>query len=420
MDFDPFDPALWDDPYPAYRELRAQPTLHFAPKAEAFCVTRFDEAAEVFRQPELFSSRLGFDVLVRDRWSEVGLRDVFEMLRFLVRARVNPLVLRAAPQSILSSDPPEHGPLRLTVNRGFTPRRIEAWEPRARELCEAYVTDLDDAESFDVVGRLAHPLPMTIIAELLGVDPDRIADFRRWSNGLVSTLTGSRRSASPGAMLANSGELLQYLRTVVERRRRDPGDDLISVLVDPRQGDTLDTQAVLVFATILLVAGNETTTNAIGNSVQLLLDHPDELERVAADPSLIPAVVEESIRFESPFRLMPRVATRDTMLRNTRIPPGSGVLVMIGAANRDERRFPDADRFDLQRDTRGHLGFGHGIHFCLGASLARLEARVALETLVPLLRERVLREGGALRADSYLTRGFARLEVTRPALHAAA
>lgn len=420
MDFDPFDSAHWDDPYPAYRELRDQDALHWAPQAQAFCVTRFDEAAEVFKQPELFSSRLGFDVLVRDRWTKVGLGDVLEMLRFLVRARVNPLALRGAPESIISSDPPNHGPLRLTVNRGFTPRRISAWEPRVRELCEAYVAGLDEAESFDVVEQLAHPLPMTIIAELLGVDGDRIGDFRRWSHGLISTLTGSDRSASPRDMLANGGELLEYLRTVVDRRRRDPGDDLISVLVDPRRGETLDTQAVLLFATILLVAGNETTTNAIGNSVKLLLDHPDVLERVAADPSLIPAVVEESVRLESPFRLMPRMATEDTMLRNTRIPAGSRVLVMIGAANRDERRFADPERFDPERDTRGHLAFGHGIHFCLGASLARLEARVALETLVPLLQNRVVHEPGAARADSYFTRGYSTLEVRQRALTEAA
>jgi cytochrome P450 len=420
MDFDPFDRDHWDDPYPTYQALREQPTLHWAPGAEAFCVTRYEEAAEVFKQPELFSSRLGFDVLVRDRWSEVGPRDVFEMFRFLVRARVNPLALRGAPESIISSDPPHHGPLRLTVNRGFTPRRIDAWEPRVRELCAAYVRGIDEAERFDVVERLAHPLPMTIIAELLGVDADRIADFRRWSHGLISTLTGSGRSASPGALLANGGELLQYLRSVVERRRREPGDDLISVLVDPRQGEPLDTQAVLLFATILLVAGNETTTNAIGNSVQLLLDHSDVLDAVAADPSLVPAVVEESLRLESPFRLMPRLATRDTTIRNTRIPAGSRVLVMIGAANRDERRFPDAERFDLHRDTRGHLAFGHGIHFCLGASLARLEARVALETLIPLLRDRIAPRENAVRADSYFTRGFTQLEVRRRALTAAA
>jgi cytochrome P450 len=177
---------------------------------------------------------------------------------------------------------------------------------------------------------------------------------------------------------------------------------------------------VLLFATVLLIAGNETTTNSVGNSVDLLLRNRDALDEVAKDPSLIPNLVEESIRLESPFRLMPRQANRDTMIRNTPIPKGSNVLIMIGAANRDERRFEDADRFDLHRDTSGHLGFGHGIHFCLGASLARLEARVALESLIPLLHDRQPCAGGSVRSDSYFTRGFSKLELSRMAATAAA
>jgi len=420
VEFSPFDPKHWDDPYPIYAELRAQETLHVCDKTQAFCVTRFDEAAEVFKQPELFSSRSGFNVLLLDTWKKVGPRDVFEMLRFLVRARINPLELRGAPESIISSDPPNHERLRQIVNRGFKPRRIAAWEGRVRELSEGYVAGLESAECFDVVEKLAHPLPMTIIAEMLGVDASRIADFRRWSTGVIDSISGSSRTGSPAGALSNGGELLQYLRSVVAARRTQPTDDLISVLVDPSRGEPLDTQAVLLFATVLLVAGNETTTNSVGSATDLLLRNRDVLDEVTKDPSLIPNLVEETIRMESPFRFMPRQTTRDTTIRGTRIPEGSTVLVMIGSANRDERRFEDAERFDLHRDTSGHLGFGFGIHFCLGASLARLEARVALETLVPLLHDRELCPGGAERADSYLTRGFAKLDVTRVAATAAA
>ncbi len=193
----------------------------------------------------------------------------------------------------------------------------------------------------------------------------------------------------------------------------EPGDDLISVLIDPSHGEALDTRGVLLFATVLLVAGNETTTNSVGNSVDMLLRNRDVLDEVAANPSLIPNLVEESVRLESPFRFMPRQATRDTVIRNTPVPKGSNVMVMIGAANRDERYFENPDRLDLRRDTSGHLGFGYGIHFCLGASLARLEARVALEILVPLLHDRELAADGGVRSDSYFTRGFAKLEVSR-------
>jgi cytochrome P450 len=393
MDFSPLDSRHWDDPYPIYRELRDQETLHFSPDANAFCVTRHHEAAEVFKQPELFPSRPGFNVLLLQIWQKVGPRDVLEVLRFLVRARVNPLTFRGAPESIISSDPPNHAPLRQIVNRGFTPRRIGAWEKRVRELSEEYVRGLEGAERFDVVEKLAHPLPMTIIAEMLGVDAARIADFRRWSTGLIDALTGSGRRDSPATTLANGGELLRYLRSVIDQRRRDPGDDLISVLIDPTRGEPLDTQAAMLFATVLLIAGNETTTNAM---------------------------VEESVRLESPFRFMPRQAARDTVIRNTPIAKGSNVMIMIGAANRDERYFKNPDRLDLHRDTSGHLGFGHGIHFCLGASLARLEARVALETLVPLVQDAELCTHGSVRSDSFFTRGFSKLEVSRSAAIAAA
>ena len=415
MNFSPFDSQHWDDPYPVYRELRDQETLHFSSQANAFCVTRYDEAAAVFKQPEIFSSKGGFTSLFMQSWQSVGPRDVLEMLRFLMRTRLNPLNFRGAPKSIITSDPPDHAPLRSIVNRGFTPRRIAAWEGRIRELSEGCVHGLEDSEHFDVVDALAHPLPMTIIAEMLGVDPERREDFRRWSNGVIDTVTSGGREASPAAMLSNGGELFRYLRSVVDIRRKNPCDDLISVMVDPTHGEALDTQAIILFATTLLIAGNETTTNCLGNTTNMLLRDRDLLTRVADDASLIPALVEESIRLESPFRLMPRQAVQDTVIRNTAIPKGSNIMIMIGCANRDERVFANPERLDLDRDrdASAHLGFGYGIHFCLGASLARLELRVALETLIPLLRDRELSAGGGARTDSYLTRGFAKLDLSR-------
>ncbi len=420
MEFSPYDSQFWDDPYPAYQNLRDRETLHYSGEANAFCVTRHDEAAAVFKQPEVFASNGGFGSITMQNWGKLGPRDVMEMLRFLVRARLNPLELRGAPKTIITSDPPDHAPLRNIVNRGFTPRRIADWESRVRELSEGYVRGLQDSARFDAVERLAHPLPMTVIAEMLGVDPARRADFRRWSNGLIDAVTGGGRTSSPGALLATAGELLQYLRSVVDQRRQNLGDDLISVMIDPTHGEPLDTQAVMLFATILLVAGNETTTNCVGNTVDMLLRDRALLAEVSQNPSLIPALVEESIRLESPFRFMPRQAVQDTMIRNTMIRKGSNILIMIGSANRDERVFEDPDRLNLRRDTSAHLGFGYGSHFCLGASLARLEVRVALETLLPLLQDREIGAGGRVRADSFFTRGFKKLEVSRIAARVAA
>ena len=415
MEFDPFDATTCDEPYSLYRELRDQDGLHWSPTGNVFCVTRFEEAEAVFKRPELFSSRIGFSLLITDIWQTIGPRDVLEMVRFMARARMNPLVLRRAPSTIISSDPPHHDAMRSTVNRGFTPRRISAWEDRVRELSEECVVGVGDEESFDVIDRLAAPLPMRIIAEILGVDASRISDFRRWSTGVIDVLSGSTRTKSPAHALDMAGQLFSYMRTVVDARRREPANDLISVLVDPDQGAVMSTQEVIFFSLVLLVAGNETTMNTVGSAVELLMRRRDVLEEIAQDPSLIKNLVEEIIRMESPFRWMPRTAMQDTTIRGTHIPQGSDLLVMIGAANRDERRFENPDVFDLHRDSAGHLGFGHGIHFCLGASLARLEARVVLETLVPLLLDRELRPGDATRTDSFFTRGYSRMNVTRMA-----
>ncbi len=413
MTFEPLEKVCWEDAYPWYQDLHKQESLPWAPKAEVFCATRYEEVSEVFKNPDLFSSQVAFDLILQDSWQNVGVADVFEMMRFLIRARFNPLSLRSAPETLLSSDPPKHESMRNIVNRGFSPRRIAAWEPRIRELSQHFISGLKTAERFDAVEALSHPLPMTVIAEMLGVEPHRIADFRRWSNSAISTLTGCERPQSPRTLLKDGGEAIEYLRSIVQQRRREPSDDLISTLIDPKHGETLDTPSVLMFGMVLLIAGNETTTSAIGNTVKLLLERPQLLEEVSADPSLIPALIEESLRFESPFRFMPRSATRDTELRGTRIPKGSTVLAMIGAANRDPQQFPDPDRFDIHRSTQGHLAFGYGIHFCLGSHLARLEARVALEELIPLLAGRTLAEGGVVYGDSYLTRGPVRLEIVR-------
>jgi len=413
MEFNPFDPKTCDEPYSLYRDLRDQDDLNWSPAGKVFCVTRFEEAEAVFKQPELFSSRIGFSLLVGDIWDTIGPRDVLEMARFMVRAQMSPFVLRAAPSTIISSDPPHHEAMRSTVNRGFTPRRISAWEDRIRELSEEYVLGAKDEDSFDVIDRLAAPLPMRIIAEILGVDADRISDFRRWSTGIIDAISGSVRTSSPAYSLDMAGQLFRYLRPVVDARREKPADDLISVLVDPSQGTVMSTREVIFFSLVLLVAGNETTMNTVGSAVELLMRRRDVLEEVAEDPTLIKNLVEEIIRMESPFRWMPRTAMEDTTIRGTHIPKGSNLLVMIGAANRDDRRFENPDHFDLHRDTSGHLGFGHGIHFCLGASLARLEIRIVLETLVPLLLDREIRPGDATRTDSFFTRGYSRMEVTR-------
>ena len=417
-DYDPCRPEWRDDPYPVYRELRDRSPVHFAPETRAWCVSRYDDVLFVLRNPELFSSRAMFTFLMNQ--GREGLPPLsWKMLRFLVRlvwkARLNPLEFHTA-RNLIAEDGDRHAAMRAIVNRGFTPRRIAAWEGRARELVASGIEKLRSGEPFDLVGDLAVPLPVGIIAEMLGVEPSRQPDFKRWSDAIVENVTGPGRSDPFNSRMTDAMiELLCYLRSVASERRRRPADDLVSTIAAQQEGESaLTTREVVQFVMLLLVAGNETTTNLIGNAVTALLDHPDQLARVAADASLVPGAIEETLRYDTPVQIVFRVTTRDVELAGTRIPKGAMVAPLLGSANRDERHFPDPDRFDVGRDAQGHLAFGFGKHFCLGASLARLEARVALEALVPelpLLERQRPRE----LVDSFLVRGPRRLDLRRAA-----
>jgi len=414
LDYDPMSERWHEDPYPAYRRLRDESPVHFAPETNAWCVSRYDDVQHVLNDPETFSSRAMFTVLMSggDERPPLTWPGIKAMLRFALAARARPLAFIQA-RNLIASDGAVHTGMRAIVNRGFTPRRIAAWEPRVRELAQQCLAKLRRGEPFDAVEDLAIPLPVTIIAEMLGVEPERRADFKRWSDTVIHFSTGSGRSNrfSDEFVDAMTG-LIRYLRKVARARRERPTDDLVSTLVTSQEGEVgLTNYEVVLFVTLLLVAGNETTTNLIGNAVNALLDHPDQLARVVSDPSLVPSLVEETLRYDAPVQLIFRNATRDTEIAGTPIPEGSWVVPILGSANRDERRFEDPDRFDVGRNPQGHLGFGFGKHFCLGASLARLEATAALEALIPLLAGVRRSERRPALIDSFLVRGPSRLDL---------
>ncbi|MBM4383419.1 MAG: cytochrome P450 [Deltaproteobacteria bacterium] len=300
------------------------------------------------------------------------------------------------------------------MNRGFSPRRITLWEARAKEVVAECVAKLDRGERFDLVEDLSVPLPVTVIAEMLGVEPERQRDFKRWSDAIISGATGAHR-ANPfrPELMQAFYDLLTYLSDIARARQRAPQNDLISAIVSRGEGDALSPQDAMMFVVLLLVAGNETTTNLIGNAVSALLDHPDQLAQLAANPALIPDAIEEAVRFDTPVQAVFRTATADTEIAGTRIARGEVVAVLLGSANRDERRFPGGERFDIARRPQGHLAFGFGKHFCLGASLARLEARIALEALVPRLVALRKREARPPIIESFIVRGPQRLELER-------
>ncbi len=410
LEWDPLAPPNWQDPYPDYARLREEAPVHWAPTTGAFCISRYDDVAKVLSDTDTFSSRGAFEVLVQRH--KIGVSDVPGIFRFLWRSRINPLKIRDRIErgGLITSDPPHHTRLRATVNRAFTPRRIRELEPRLRQIVDECLAPLDSTEGFDLVSALGVPLPVTVIAELLGIDPARQLDFKRWSDAIIEGASGNPEGGV-SEFLAALTELFEFLRHMIAERRREPRDDILSVLVDPQLADVLDDGIIAQFVLLLLVAGNETTTNLIGNAVAAFLAHHDELAKVQAEPELMAIAIEEVLRFQPPIQFVMRRATRETEIAGTTIPAGARVAALIGAANRDPAAFADPDRFDVTRNPKGHLSFGLGAHFCLGASLARLEARVALEALLPRLDGRRLAGDHIEWVDSYLVRGPARLSL---------
>jgi cytochrome P450 len=299
--------------------------------------------------------------------------------------------------NIVNMDPPHHRQVRTLVNQAFTPRVVTGLEPRIVEITTSLLDRLQGQQTFDFVDALAYPLPVTVIAELLGVPARDMALFRSWADGLFSvqateaTVLPTEEQTAEVAPIVR--EMNDYLLQHIQHRRAHPADDLLGRLttagVPDRgraaahpAGDGLTDEEIVGLAGVLLLAGHITTTALLGNAVLAFDRHPGPAAEVRADRSLIPGAIEEVLRFRTPFPRLGRVTTRDVELAGVVIPARSIVLPWVGAANHDPRRFPDPDRFDIHRSTQGQLAFGHGIHFCLGAPLARLEARVALNLLM--------------------------------------
>lgn len=376
MALNPFSPEFQVDPYPAYAELREHDPISRQEAFNSWTISRYDDVSYVLKNPQLFSS------------SAIGLQ-----------------VTGSQTRSIINTDPPEHTKMRNLVNRAFTPRMVADMEPRIREIARVLLDQVVEKGEMDVVEALAVPLPVMVIAELLGVDSSRREEFKRWSNAMITQPQHRTDESNHGFE-----EFAAYFGGVIEERRREPRTDLISLVVAAEEGDLkLTANEVLAFVALLLLAGNETTTNLIGNAMLALFDHPEQLAAVQADASLIPNMVEEALRYDSPVQFLFRAATSDVELSGTTITKGAGVIPIYASGNRDERRFPDAHRFDITRNTSGHLAFGMGVHFCLGAPLARLEARVAFEELFARTRSLQVHRDGIERLSSLFLRGLRHL-----------
>jgi cytochrome P450 PksS len=292
-----------------------------------------------------------------------------------------PATLRALSRNMLDLDGPDHRRLRGLVQKAFTPAMVDGMRERVTAICDSLLDRLEIADRPDLIRDYALPLPVTIIAEILGVPEDQRRDFQRWSNAVVAadSSTWHLLRAIPSCLA-----FLRFLRKLVRRKRIDPGNDLLSRLTTVEEaGDHLSEDELLAMAFLLLIAGHETTVNLIGNGMLALLEHPAELERLRSDPRLMTSAVEEMLRFSSPLQMATeRYAREDVVVSGVRIPRGSLVYVLLASANRDPSAFPDADRFDIAREPNRHLAFGFGIHFCLGAPLARAEGQIAIARLL--------------------------------------
>jgi len=370
MDYNPLAPESRANPYPGYALLRKEAPVHEMQPFGVFALSRYQDVFHVLKHPEIYSSH-GMRAMMRGETGMMG----------GVGGRGRSSVLFES-DNLIASDPPVHDRLRAVVNRGFTPRRVAALEPRVREIADECLSSVVSTGRMDLVADLSIPLPVRVIAELLGVPSERLHDFKRWSDAIITSSTGVAGAADPEKSLSAREEFLDFFAEAIALRRKRPTDDLISTLIRAEQGEgTLSEGEVLAFTVLLLVAGNETTTNLLGNALLALTEHPEELEKVTDTPALIPSLVEEALRYDSPVQGIFRQTLSDTELSGVPIPKGKMVMVLLGSANRDEEWLPDASCFDVTRNPKGHLGFGFGLHFCLGASLARLEARVALEEL---------------------------------------
>jgi cytochrome P450 len=405
--FDPFAPDVIDDPYPHYARLRDHAPVFRIEADNMWMVTRYDDVAAVLHDPATYSSADGMGALMSGRVgrNRMDARDMFGMDMRDLRV-------------LIATDQPEHTRLRRLLSGAFSPRAVAELEPHLRQVCAELVDDLlaaADRGQGDLVGQLAFPFPVIVIAELLGIPAERRDDFKRWSDALVGALSGNWNPVEAQQTMA---EMFMYLGDVVETRRRQPDHDLISRLVagaDPSDPDSLSSIEITLFAILLLVAGNETTTNLLGNGAAAFAAHPDQARALRARPELLGPAIEEILRWDAPVQALFRSTTRPATLSGVDLPAGAMVLVSFAAANRDSRHFVDADLFDITRRPTDHLAFGHGIHYCLGASLARLEARLVGETLAAR-DARLVPAAGALRVDSTILRGFASYPVTVAAL----
>jgi cytochrome P450 len=411
LGFEPFDPTWRSSPLQVFEELRDRAPVYRA-HSGTWVLSRYESVREALADPELFSSApvdeeaLGIPRHV----DETSDPELVELLGATFHGvSVDPEEL-ATVRTVIGSDGAEHGRQRRLISRAFSPRRVEELRARMEAITADCLAGIDTADEFELMEGLANVLPRQIIGELLSVEPDRRPDLTRWAQEMMGATTGAARNtdAARRRLLDVLGEFTGFFVPRIDAKRAHPGDDFISDLVRAEESDALTSLETLLLIRLLMLAGTDTTAALIGNTTLALLRRPEILARLTADPALIPAAIEESLRYWAPFYFCLREVTRPTTIEGVLLPEGAMVALMLGAANLDPRAFPDPTTFDIDRSER-HVAFGHGVHFCVGAHLARLEALVAMTALLPLLQRFRLADEPLELAEEQLLQGFRRI-----------
>lgn len=369
------DPALITDPYPHYAIWRDQAPVWRDEELGSWIISRHDDVRAILKDSTTYSS------------AAMG-----------VNFRL----------PLLMDDPPRHTQMRALVDRAFTVRMLRTLEERVATIAEDLVAQIPDGESIDIVQALTTPLPVAVIAEMMGIPADRADDFKRWSDAL----TGTSTAAAMATRQQDIGQMSAFFHSLIPERRTHPQQDLVSAVVNAQiDGERLSDADIVGFNILLLAAGNETTTNLLSNLLNLLADRPALYERLAGQPDLIDNAVEETLRFDAPVQFVMRSTTRTLELHDQTLAAGEPITVLMGSANRDPRAYDRADEFDLDRPRNHHHTFGFGIHFCMGAPLARLEARAAMRALLARFPTLSRGPGAVERVHSQMLRGFHHLSV---------
>ncbi len=398
VEFNPFDPEFRLNPYPFYHRLRATDPVHWSDIAGRWVLTRHADCVAVLRDATRFSA---------DPYKWDGFVEFLQ-----AQGGTSGPLIQMQTNWMLMKDPPDHTRLRTIVTKAFTPRVAEGMRPRIQAIVDGLLDNVQAAGKMDFIADFAYPLPTVVICEMLGVPVEEQEQFKVWTRDLARSLdpiiTPEIIEAANQATVA----FYEYFRDLIAKRRQNLQNDLLSGLIAAEeQGDRLNEEELVATAILLLGAGHETTMNLIGNGMFALLRHSDELARLKADSSLVPSAVEEFLRYDGSVQMTARTALVDVEIGGKAIPKGTQAIILLGAANRDPEVFPDPDRLDITRKDNKHIVFSYGIHHCLGAPLARVEAQVAFNTLLQRMPKLQLATENLEWRDTVTLRGLKALPV---------